>query len=241
MEESSSANRGSETTESDDVVIVAETAPEVAQESVGNATLADKPMFRSDNDDGQQRVPFRFDSPERLVAFQYRNDSLRVSASNVAAMVGLHPYKNLAELLTQLVYQGPTGQALLRKDSRLLGLRLVSDEQILRDLANKAGPATKRALESALQVKQGEKVVANVDKALEVKRKVLQEAQKTGRLQVAELKLLGEGARSAVDTGFGTAGEDDALDWYAHKCGEDQSGRGRKRLSPRLSKTQQIK
>ena len=158
--------------------------------------------------------PEKYDR-DRLQAFEQQAHSLRISASNVAAMAGYHPYKNLPELLMQLVYQGSTGQALLQADAELLGLKLVSSDQVLHELATKAG--AQAALQEALQVKQGTKVLPTVQEATKVKDKVIQQAKKV--LNRTELKILQEGVRSAVDTGYGVAHEDDALNLYEHKCG----------------------
>jgi hypothetical protein len=154
---------------------------------------------------------------QQLCHFERQNHSLRVSASNVAAMAGLHPYKNLPELLLQLVYQGSTGQALLRADSQLLDLELISPDQVLRNLAQKAGSATQAALNVAFRVKSGTKVLSSVQDALRIKRAVIQTAKSV--LNPVELKILTEGVRSAVDTGYGTSHEDDALDLFQEKCG----------------------
>jgi len=154
-----------------------------------------------------------------LQAFQHQQHSLRISASNIAAMAGFHPWKNLPELLMNLVYQGRWGRALLRRDAELLGLTLASEDEVLLELATKAGAEAKRALKSALQVKQGVRKVDSVENASKLKAKVVQEAKKTGKLKVEELRVLQEGARSAVDTGYGTAHEDGALDMYEQQCG----------------------
>jgi hypothetical protein len=164
-------------------------------------------------------IPSEEEILARLQIFQHQQHSLRVSASNVAAMIGFHPWKNLPELLMNLVYQGRDGQRLLRRDSKLLGLTLVSEETILLQLAAKAGESTRMALQSALQIKDGSKKVETVELARILKEKVLQEAKKTGKLDQKELKVLSEGARSAVDTGYGTAHEDGALDLYEKQCG----------------------
>lgn len=196
-----------------------------------NGTMADFPgpedsqtMQQSNNevkdwDVSMFRRSARPMQKEQLLAFRCQRHSLRLPASNIAAMAGLHPYKCLPELLMKLVYQGSLGQELLRNDSRLLGLKLVSDEQVLRDLANKAGAETEKALESALSIKEGRQSVADVELAKQVKKRVVEEAQKTGRLQPIELKALQEGARRAVDTGFGTFHENEALDCYEQLCG----------------------
>ena len=160
---------------------------------------------------------------EHILDFQHHHQhSLRLSASNVAAMAGLNPYKNLVELAMQLVYQGRLGQALLAQDAAILGLRLVSDDVALMELANKAGAGTQAALQSALRVKNGSEKLDSIERANQVKATVLQEAQKAvaaGKLSAPELEVLQEGVRSAVDTGYGTSNEDDALDHYQKKVG----------------------
>ncbi|EEC48531.1 predicted protein [Phaeodactylum tricornutum CCAP 1055/1] len=159
------------------------------------------------------------DDDELTRAFQHQSHSLRVSASNVAAMTGFHPWKNLPELAMNLVYQGRLGQALLRKDALLLGLQLTTEEQVLRDLAQQSGVSTQKALQSILQVKDGSKKVESVELAAKLKQRVLYEAVKSGKLNKEQLKTLQEGTRSAVDTGYGTHQEDDALNLYEKQCG----------------------
>ena len=151
---------------------------------------------------------------ERLEAFTRDSHSLRVSVSNIAAMCGFHPWKNLPELfLMNLVYQGSLGQELLRRDSELLGLELISQEERLLDLARKSGAM--QAVEAALAVKKG--TVTSIQVAAQVKKRAIEIAAK--KLSPSELKELQEGVRSAVDTGFGTALEDNALDLYQQKTG----------------------
>lgn len=155
---------------------------------------------------------------QRQAAFQVKRHGLRVAASNVAAMTGFHPWKNLPELfLHDLVYQGTSGNELLRQDAAVLGLNLVSPDDALRQLAQKAGAATVSAVQDALSVKQGITVPLSVQAASDVKMKAIQEATKV--LSKTELRVLTEGVRSAVDTGYGTAHENDALDLYQQQTG----------------------
>jgi hypothetical protein len=198
-----------------ETIDVAETLEAVTASERTDAAIA-KAMHRTFNRHG---IPSEEEILARLQIFQYQQHSLRVSASNVAAMIGFHPWKNLPELLMNLVYQGRDGQRLMRRDSKLLGLTLVSEETILLQLAAKAGDSTRMALQSALHIKDGSKRTESVDTAKLLKEKVLQEAKKTGKLDKKELKVLSEGARSAVDTGYGTAHEDGALDLYEKQCG----------------------
>jgi hypothetical protein len=118
-------------------------------------------------------------------------------------MAGFHPWKNLPELfLNDLVYQGSMGKELLRQDAALLGLTLVDPDQVLEELAAKAGVSAGRAVREALRIKDGRKVLPSVEAATAAKNKVAQAAKK--KLSKAEWKILEEGVRSAVNMGYGT-------------------------------------
>ena len=72
-------------------------------------------------------------------------------------------------------------------------------------------------MHDALLVKQGITVLPTVQAATAVKEKAVQEAAKV--LSKTELRILKEGVRSAVDTGYGTAHENEALDLYQQQTG----------------------
>jgi hypothetical protein len=154
-----------------------------------------------------------------LEAFKRRENSLRLSASRISALAGFHPFAQLPTLLRELVYQGRTGRILLLQDTKALGLSIQTEEDILLELAKKAGDETLRALQSALQVKEGHQVLENTQAAASLKRKVLEEATKSKKLKKEELNQLNEGTRNWVDTGFGTHHEEDALDLYEKQIG----------------------
>lgn len=159
------------------------------------------------------------DSAQRINAFKKQADSLRIPASRVAALTGYHPYAVLPEVFMDLIYQGPVGHELRLQDCRDLNVQLVSTDVLLMELAEKAGVETAQALESAMQVKDGTKLLKDVRVAEVIKRKVLDEAKKSKKLSVEELKRLAEGTRSYVDTGFGTHHEGTALDLFEKQCG----------------------
>ncbi|GAX09770.1 hypothetical protein FisN_11Lh256 [Fistulifera solaris] len=151
----------------------------------------------------------------RLLEFQFQNHSLRISASNVAAMAGYHPYKNLPELLLQLVYQGHWGGALLQKDAQLLGLTMITPQEALNALAKKAG--VDKTLREALQtVKRGK--VTTIEKAQALKSTLASQEVKR-HLSPREWEQFREGVRSAVDTNYGVVHENAALDEYQKLCG----------------------
>jgi hypothetical protein len=151
--------------------------------------------------------------------FKYQDHSLRINASDIAAVTGFHPYRSLAKVLMNHIYQGRAGQQLKEHDAELLGIAMISEDQVLLELAKKAGAETSNALQSAMQVKSGNKKLETVEIADKVKKKVLEEAKKSKKLSKVELKQLEEAARDSVNTGFGNAWEDKALDMYERQCG----------------------
>lgn len=159
------------------------------------------------------------DRAQRIDAFKKQADSLRIPASRVAALTGYHPFAVLPQVFMDLIYQGSVGHELRLQDCRDLNVQLVSTDVLLMELAEKAGSETAKALESALQVKDGRKLLKDVKVAEVIKRKVLDEAKKSKKLSVEELNRLAEGTRSYVDTGFGTHHESTALDIFEKQCG----------------------
>jgi hypothetical protein len=152
-------------------------------------------------------------------AFQCQTHGLRINVSELAACAGFHPYKSLPKVLYGHVYQGIPGQALLRQDAALLGLTIVSDQQVWRELAQKAGASTQQALQQALQVPTGQTKLASVEAAEELRKKVLHEAKASKKLSSKQVATLEEGARHSIHTGFGTVWESQALDLYEQQCG----------------------
>jgi hypothetical protein len=119
--------------------------------------------------------------------------------------------------MMNLVYQG--GRELLQHDASLLGIEMRSEETILMELATKAGRETANLFKTVLEVKRGKRVLDTVHIADEVKKQVLKEAESSKKLNAEEIKVLKEGVRSSVDTGYGTFHEDEALDMYEQQCG----------------------
>ena len=158
-------------------------------------------------------------SIDLIDSFKKQGSSLRIPASRVAALAGYHPFAILPNLLLDLVYQGPVGNALRRQDCHDLGIQLVSNDVLLMELAQKAGKDTAKALEAAIKVKEGSQVLENVKAAARIKVRIMDEAKKSKNLSREELKRLEEGSRSYVDTGFGTSHEDSALNLFQRQCG----------------------
>ena len=171
---------------------------------------------------------------EQLDSFKNQRHSLRISASNIAAMVGLHPFKDLVDLLLKLVYQGARGHALLQCDAALLDLELVSnaDEAVLHQLINDpcSNKSVQDALQQVLNVKRGEvsrKYMASVAAAKNVKDTALKTLEQSKVILTRQQReQVQEVIRSAVDTGFGTMHEDEALNYYENcYCGTPVSER----------------
>lgn len=154
-------------------------------------------------------------------SFPHQSHSLKINVSELAACAGFHPFKCLPKLCYHHVYQGKPGQLLLQHDAKLLGLgEVVSEEEIWKALAQKAGPSTQKALTQALQVSTGQHKVASIQHAEALRAKWVQETQATTRLSAHEKQVLQEGLRQSIHTGVGTDWEDEALDWYqeTHCC-----------------------
>ena len=70
-------------------------------------------------------------------------------------MSGFHPYAHLPQLLMDLIYQGPIGQKLLRHDAKLLRIELTSKDEMLQQIASKAGKRVKNVLLKSMDVSNG--------------------------------------------------------------------------------------
>lgn len=140
------------------------------------------------------------------VSLEFQFDSLRISASKVAALTGYNPFVNLPQLICDLTYQGRIGQLLLKRDANLLGLQLVSEEEIIQQLASKAGAETLEAVKQLALKKPQTR-----EQATEIKKKALQNATNLSKEEKDRLK---EHVRSQVDTQYGTRHEKSALDAF---------------------------
>ena len=156
---------------------------------------------------------------ETLGKFKRRKDSIRLSASSIAAMSGFHPYSNLPKLLMDLVYQGPVGQLLLQHDAKLLNIEMISEEEALKKIAKKAGGEVQYAFQVAIDVSKGRVKVKSVQDANGLKSDILSKVKKSKVLSKGEAKQLAEATRYNVNTGFGKEHEEDALDLYEIQCG----------------------
>ena len=178
------------------------------------------------------------DRMERLLAFRLRSHSLRLYASRIAALAGFNPFACLPDIMMNLVYQG--GRELFEHDASLLGIEIRSDEEILMELAAKASESTTKALKSALDVKKGKHVLDTVHIADQVKQKVLEEAKNSKKLNPEEMKVLQEGVRSSVDTGYGTFHEEEALNLYEKQCGWEVRNRNASVMAWPFAKTEEV-
>lgn len=151
--------------------------------------------------------------------FKRRQDSLRFSASQIAAMAGFHPFTNLAKLLMDLVYQGRLGQLLLRHDAELLNIQMVPEDEIIKTIAKKAGPNISKALFDSIDICKGKKKLKNTTEANTMKENIITKVRSNHNLSKAEIKQLSEGIKYNVNTGFGKIHENDALNFYENKCG----------------------
>jgi hypothetical protein len=152
-----------------------------------------------------------------LDEFTARNHSLRIAVSHVAALAGYNPYKDLPQLLLNLVYQDC--HALVQHDADLLGLQLTSEEDLIKHMALKAGPEAYRALQESLLVQKGTRHVESIQVADKLKQTLMHHAVQSKKLSVTELDYLKKSVRNVVDMGYGTHQETAALDLYERQCG----------------------
>ena len=173
---------------------------------------------RHEDDDG--------DLDAQLSRFRASPTYLRIPASSVAALCGLHPFQDLPQLLFDYVYQSRMGQVLLRKDAELLGLTLVDakahEREEMRSSAAAASAATAQLVEQVLEVSDGTRTLHSVDDVRALQRQIRAQAAKAredGKLSRRQAEALVEAARGHVSTGFGTSHEDAALDAYEARTG----------------------
>ena len=102
---------------------------------------------------------------------------------------------------------------------RLLGVSLVTEEEMLLNIATKAGKDALISMERALAVQKGTLVLNNTNEATQLKQNVLQMAAASDKLNPAEIQLLKKGIPQVVDRGYGTHHERGAIDLYETKCG----------------------
>ncbi|KAL3945430.1 MAG: hypothetical protein SGBAC_000483 [Bacillariaceae sp.] len=161
----------------------------------------------------------------RWKLFQNQKHSLRIPVSEIASCVGYHPYRDLVQLALRQVYQGSVGQELLGHDAKLLGLRLESEEELLMEIAEQAGKATKDAWKAVVQVQNGDRKVESVEQAQTLSKAVLQRAKESKKLSRMQLQQLEQASKHNVNTGFGTCWEDQALDMYEKQLGTEVRAR----------------
>lgn len=182
-------------------------------------TLPHKKQKQSNTEDNQLTMA-------KLYEFQNNPSSLRISASQVSALVGLHPYQNLPQLLFDFVYQSYLGQQLLQIDAKALGLSLVDAKQAEREqmlnLATVASKETKELIQQVLEVSSGKRKLDSVNEVQSIQKKIASNARvaaKAGRMSKKQVEVLVEASRGHVSTGFGTCHEDEALDIYEQRVG----------------------
>ena len=121
-----------------------------------------KLTMTSQNTDGKRRR-----QEEQLLDFKNSPYYIRISASSVAALCGMHPYQNLPNLLFDLVYQSHLGQLLLQEDAQALGLTLVDAKTHERDtmltLASTASSETMELIKQVLEVSDGTRKLQSID------------------------------------------------------------------------------
>ncbi|KAL7538229.1 hypothetical protein ACHAXR_010624 [Thalassiosira sp. AJA248-18] len=199
-----------------------------AEEKISLATNNQLLQHRQPRGGGKRK---RFDdSPEdlqeKLSNFQYSPHYLRIPASSVSALCGLHPFQNLPQLLYDFVYQSYFGQLLLKADAQALGLTLVDarihERETMLGLASAASKEAKELVKKVLEVSEGKRKLQSIDEVQSIQKQIKAQAAKaeaSGKLTKNQVESLMEASRGHVSTGFGTCHEDEALDEYEKRTG----------------------
>ncbi len=173
---------------------------------------------RKHNDDDEVN-----DIHQQIKTFQNSSHSLRISASSVAALCGLHPYQNLPQLFFDLIYQSYLGQLLLQNDAALLGLTLVDaqahERQQMLNMASTISQETTNLVQTAINISDGKTKIQSVDEIQTIQQQIKLNAVASGKLSKRQVETLVEASRGKMSTGFGNIHEDDALNLYERKVG----------------------
>lgn len=145
---------------------------------------------------------------------------VRLPVSKMAAIAGLHPYADVAELALELVYQDR--HHILLQDADNLGVQLISRQEETHQLARKvaaAGPAASAAMKQAEAAAAGVPSVKAASGVKSAAQTAINTAVAMRKLTAAEADTLQAELRKNVDTGFGSRHEDAALDAYEQQTG----------------------
>ncbi|KAJ0406072.1 hypothetical protein ATCC90586_005896 [Pythium insidiosum] len=170
---------------------------------------------------------------------------MRLAASKVALLVGLHEFGDVTEAFlevratrpiegvqvtltsrhTQLVYQDR--EDLLEQDARQLSLRVVSAADELRDLVAKSGPAVAPQLQQILlwTAERGARptTISTADDLLRGVNGLVEAAQRKRTLDEEEAAAVKRQLQEKIRQSFGARNEDAAIKTY-----EAQNGYGEK-------------
>ena len=156
---------------------------------------------------------------DEIEKFKHQSHSLRIGASNVAALAGYNPYKDLPKLILQLVYQSRKGRLLQQQDARLLDISLVDEEEEVKRLASKVSAEARKAVEKAVDIKNQRETLETIKDAGALKEKIIKITNDSKTLNKKEKKILIASTEQFVDVGFGTGHEISAIDEYERRYG----------------------
>ena len=144
---------------------------------------------------------------------------LRLRASEIAAVAGFHPFKDLLELLDGHIYQDLP--QLQEEDCAVCGVVLVSKEQEFEHLAQQAGPQAAAALRKIQAGSRSATVqtTGDVDKVKMDIGKALKLAAVGGRVAEADITVLRNHLTNTLSTEFGKRHEDSAIELYESRHG----------------------
>ncbi|ETV94839.1 hypothetical protein H310_11505 [Aphanomyces invadans] len=149
---------------------------------------------------------------------QVENTKLRIPASKVAALIGLHEYGNPVEDFLEMLYQGLDD--LLHLDASVLHMEVTTKDAELDALIRKSGADA--ALNTVLKWTADTRTTANVNDAMSLSHKVqnhVDKARKKHKLTKEEGQKLQEALASKLRQSVGKRNESLAIQLYENQHG----------------------
>ncbi|GLE06860.1 hypothetical protein PINS_up016529 [Pythium insidiosum] len=146
---------------------------------------------------------------------------MRLAASKVALLVGLHEFGDVTEAFLELVYQDR--EELLEQDARQLNLRVVSADDELRELVAKSGDVVAPQLNEILQwtAERGARPTktSTADDLLRGVNGLVETALRKRKLGDEEAAVVKRQLQEKIRQSFGARNEDAAIKTYEAQNG----------------------
>lgn len=146
-------------------------------------------------------------------------DPIRLRASSIAACVGVHPYAQVDELFTSLIYQGSKGAACLAADAAAVGAVVETREEAAARTLSKASEATQATVRRLTAQTGTTTTTGHVNRIIVDATKALDKAVAKRELSEAQARDLRGHVAGLARTEFGRRLEGCALRKYEAQTG----------------------